>query len=312
MGVFLQQGKFAVTVENPLARGFEVLTPGMKYTDLGTEFGVSVAKNGEQEVHVFRGRVQAEAVSEKEMGNEGAGTSGASPDPTVSSFPPLVLTANQAIRVAAPSAPGQPSKPIEPIETDQRSFFRRWPESTQFELFNTGVGLNRGAADPHWEIAQVSTDPSFKPQPAIVVEPYGFYARDYREKFQWISDNKNLQLQPGGCRWTLRTHFVLNGLDPSTAHIAGRVSVDDFVVEVRLNGKSLPIPKDTRREGEDNDDKKWLDVHIDEGFVAGDNTLEFVIENTRKTGEMINAMAFCADLKGKANPWRMVDAENQK
>ena len=37
----------------------------MKYTDLGTEFGVLVQESGEQEVDVFRGAVQAEAVDDR-------------------------------------------------------------------------------------------------------------------------------------------------------------------------------------------------------------------------------------------------------
>jgi hypothetical protein len=58
--IALERGKCAVTAEKPSARGFEIVAPGMKYTDLGTEFGVLVAESGEQEVHVFRGKVQAE------------------------------------------------------------------------------------------------------------------------------------------------------------------------------------------------------------------------------------------------------------
>ncbi len=70
-GAVLDNGKCAFTVEHPLARGFEINTPGMKYTDLGTEFGVLVAQNGEQEVHVFRGKVRAEEAGSTEQGAAG-------------------------------------------------------------------------------------------------------------------------------------------------------------------------------------------------------------------------------------------------
>ena len=58
----LQHGKVTVTAEEPDAHGFEIHTPGMKVTDLGTEFGVLVAKDGMQEVHVFRGSVQRQSM----------------------------------------------------------------------------------------------------------------------------------------------------------------------------------------------------------------------------------------------------------
>jgi hypothetical protein len=39
------------------------------------------------------------------------------------------------------------------------------------------------------------------------------------------------------------------------------------------------------------------------GFLAGNNTLEFLIENRMESQFIINSMDFCADLKGKANRW---------
>ncbi len=45
----LRSGKLAVRADRPSAHGFEVDAPGMKYTDLGTEFGVLVEKHGAQE-----------------------------------------------------------------------------------------------------------------------------------------------------------------------------------------------------------------------------------------------------------------------
>jgi hypothetical protein len=99
----LSRGKIAVTAETPSARGFEVQTPGMRYTDLGTEFGVLVAQNGEQEVHVFRGTVQAEADKDRAIGRGGERENSMPPRPPVSpSPPPLLLSANESIRVEKP------------------------------------------------------------------------------------------------------------------------------------------------------------------------------------------------------------------
>ena len=122
------------------------------------------------------------------------------------------------------------------------------PHPEPFALFGTGADYNRGEADPHWEITEISTDSSFKPQPAVVSVPNIGYARDNRNIAQWISSRKaigDLDM-PVGCRWTLRTHFDLTGFDPSTAHVAGRIVVNNFLAEVRLNGEALPLPEGSR------------------------------------------------------------------
>ncbi len=42
-----------------VAQGFTILTPESEVIDLGTEFGVEVTKNGQTEIHVFDGEVEA-------------------------------------------------------------------------------------------------------------------------------------------------------------------------------------------------------------------------------------------------------------
>jgi hypothetical protein len=125
----LTRGKCSVTVEDPLARGFEIRTQNMTYTDLGTEFGTLVAPNGEQEVHVFRGRVQAEQSSQQRPGSkgpesQGQGATGSGSRVPVPRSAPLIVTAHQGIRVAAPNDSGKPGKPIELIAADEKQFVR--------------------------------------------------------------------------------------------------------------------------------------------------------------------------------------------
>ncbi|MEI8376548.1 MAG: FecR domain-containing protein [Planctomycetota bacterium] len=141
---YLQQGRCTVTVATPLARGFEIHTPRMKFTDLGTEFGVFVAANGEQEVHVFRGKVEAEESGGRGAGGvergaqsveqnlpspsgRGAGGEGgrvkdiSNPQSPIPLFPPphsLTLTAGQALRIPSPG------KPAERIAADATQFVR--------------------------------------------------------------------------------------------------------------------------------------------------------------------------------------------
>jgi hypothetical protein len=212
---------------------------------------------------------------------------------------PLVLTANQALRLA-------PGKPIEQIAANDRRFVRNMPRPEVFPLFSTGAGLDRGAADPHWELTKISTDPKFQRRPATVVLPLVGYARDSRDTAQWISSAKAIYQMhmPVGCLWTFITHFDLTGFQPSTARIMGRIAVDNFLAEVRLNGSALPLPEGSRREDLF---VKWLELKVDQGFRAGDNVLEIVIENgpfpeERPEPNPSNPMAMCLDLKGMAMP----------
>ena len=52
----LSEGKIAAVVPR-FARGYTILTPTAEVVDLGTEFGVSVEKAGDSEIHVFDGDV---------------------------------------------------------------------------------------------------------------------------------------------------------------------------------------------------------------------------------------------------------------
>ena len=47
------------------ARGFEVSTAGLNVVDLGTEFGMLAERDGQTEVHVFRGQVMAHLLDDK-------------------------------------------------------------------------------------------------------------------------------------------------------------------------------------------------------------------------------------------------------
>jgi hypothetical protein len=62
-GGFMAVGRLAGKVAMATARGFAVRTPTATITDLGTEFGVEVAKSGETTSHVFRGSVRVQVVA---------------------------------------------------------------------------------------------------------------------------------------------------------------------------------------------------------------------------------------------------------
>lgn len=62
---FLQQGRAVARVPKA-ARGFVLDSPRGHLVDLGTEFGVSVDRSGDMEVHVLKGLVEASAPGQKE------------------------------------------------------------------------------------------------------------------------------------------------------------------------------------------------------------------------------------------------------
>jgi hypothetical protein len=67
----LHMGKLTATVPAE-AIGFEVLTPNSRVVDHGTEFGVSVNRNGDSETHVFDGKVELITADAQRPENTGA------------------------------------------------------------------------------------------------------------------------------------------------------------------------------------------------------------------------------------------------
>ncbi len=100
--LLLQRGKLSARVPEP-ARGFTVETPSATLVDLGTEFAADVDRDGNGEVHVFRGEVIVKPRSQRDSR-------------------PLRLVEDQATRVDAASA--TPSG----IEVDSTRFLRHWDE----------------------------------------------------------------------------------------------------------------------------------------------------------------------------------------
>jgi hypothetical protein len=62
-GGFMSVGKLTGKVEVKKAKGFVVRTPSANVTDLGTEFGVEVTKDGSTTSYVYRGAVRLQAMS---------------------------------------------------------------------------------------------------------------------------------------------------------------------------------------------------------------------------------------------------------
>ena len=165
-------------------------------------------------------------------------------------------------------------------------------------LFNTGVNNERQPLgpeeiDPHWQLT-LSADELAPGPDAFTLAP-GFPVPPWVEEgpaSRWIApqaaqDPGNL---PGN--YTFTTTFDLSGFDPATAQITGRISADNGIAAVRLNGTDiLGITA--------NGFNVWTDfsIPLDSPFIEGMNTLEFEVNNA---GDTVNPIGFRVEMNGRA------------
>ena len=142
-------------------------------------------------------------------------------------------------------------------------------------MFNTGVDdygrlLNPGDRDSHWTV-MTSADESFlTPGFAITqLNNPGWIANGPDSNFISITTTGRNFVAAGS--YVYQTTFDLTGLVPSTAAIVGQFAVDDDVTDVLINGASTGI----RGSGF----SSFTTFAINSGFIAGVNTLEFVVLN---------------------------------
>ena len=182
-------------------------------------------------------------------------------------------------------------------------------------LFNTGVNGSGVALpdswvpDPHYEMITVPGGATTATR--VIHVPGGFPADNYFDPSsttytgsRWIlavnpSAQPDEDGMPGG-NYTFRTTFDLTGLDPSSARIDGMWSTDDSGVDIRLNGtslsalagSSLTLPASPGYNG-------FVDFVVASGFLAGANTLDFLVYNTPQQGG--NPVGLRVDMEGTAN-----------
>lgn len=131
-GGFLTAGRLTGKATTERARGFTVHTPTAAVTDLGTEFGAEVARDGRVETVVFSGEVKLTATTAE-------GPSG----------PEQVLRAGQAAQVVSTAGEADPADPppaptievIEAIEAiDPERFARSMPPPPERVLISASQG----------------------------------------------------------------------------------------------------------------------------------------------------------------------------
>lgn len=146
-------------------------------------------------------------------------------------------------------------------------------------LFATGVNsagvvLPQGTVDPHWTLIS-SPDPSFPGPNAYLFQLQGGYGYAPNSTTSaWISARPSGSSAAG--LYTYRLSFDLTGFSPSTTILKGQFWSNDDVQNTYLNGTALGI-KNT------SSGKKYpTSFVITSGFLAGVNTLDFVVKTNHE------------------------------
>jgi hypothetical protein len=166
-------------------------------------------------------------------------------------------------------------------------------------LFNTGVATNgtlasSGTVDPHWQMIQ-SADGAFPGPAAIVLNDIGFPIPPWianGPNSKWIAPQASEAVGNNGGTYKYRTSFDLTGFEPSSAIVSGVWTSDNQGPQVLLNGVATGATNDGNFSALTNF------FAITSGFIAGTNTLDFVVTNI---GPGTNPTGVRVELSGTAN-----------
>jgi len=172
-------------------------------------------------------------------------------------------------------------------------------------LFSTGMAdattpLPDNAVDPHNILTQVPPGALFGPSTFVVDSSlYPLATNEWLANSatsKWISAQPNQTTfpnDPGTGNYTFRTTFDLSGFDPANAQISGQWTMDNLGLDLLLNGNSTGIT------APEPDFTNFQSFSITGGFVAGLNSLDFVIRNEPYEGDP-NPMGLRVELSGTA------------
>lgn len=177
-------------------------------------------------------------------------------------------------------------------------------------VYNTGVDnsgnpLPGGAIDPHYTLIQ-SPDVAFDGPEAFVTNggfPIGPWAANTSVS-KWISPRADAGNNNATGQYTYRTTLDLTGFDASTAVIVGRWMSDNNGLDILVNGNGTGHTTlfESFRLG-------YANFTLDDYFVAGMNTIDFVIMNGTAA---LNPTGLRVEMTGTAMPvpepgtWAMV------
>jgi hypothetical protein len=134
-------------------------------------------------------------------------------------------------------------------------------------LYPTGVDssgktLPLGQADPHYFVLESSA------QAFVMTSIPGTYIPNSNQSL-WIWENPNGQ--PTNVTRKFRITFDLTGFDESTAQIKGTWAVDNFGLDILVNGQSTGNMV--------NGFGAYGSFAVNSGFVEGINTLDFIAQD---------------------------------
>lgn len=147
-------------------------------------------------------------------------------------------------------------------------------------LYNTGVDASGAVlpdgtvGDPHYTLISV---PGGTTATRIITSASGFPIPPYigdNTLSRWIGPNNDSDLNGPVGTYTFRTTFDLTGFDHTTASIAGGWSTDNNGLDILINGTSLGYTTSFTQF-----QTGFSAFAVNSGFVAGINTLDFVVFN---------------------------------
>ena len=238
----LHAGKLVGVCETESSKGLLVRTPHMDITDLGTRFGVD-ADGMQTQVHVLEGEVQAHRP------DASAGTE------------PIVLSAGQSANTSAGVGT------IATIEHDADRFAALLPEAIR-----PAPAPTQGAAG--WQIVAVNGQPLDTPGAMKVAK---------RTKgVPWITAVQRYPEQASReTTFTVQTRFDLpQEVDGASATLALSFDANDRVTQVRVNGRAIEPPTNSKTDGHDG----MHLMRIDGPLLATGNTLQIDVVDVSRAG----------------------------
>lgn len=147
------------------------------------------------------------------------------------------------------------------------------------DLYNTGVDgahavlPNNTIGDPHYALTSVpggTTTTRIRTSPAFPIPPY--IADNTLSR--WIGPNNASDFVSPPGNYTYATTFDLTGFNPLSASISGGWASDNDGVAIKLNGVTVSGATSFTQFS-----LGFAPFSITSGFIAGINTLEFIVHN---------------------------------
>ena len=162
---------------------------------------------------------------------------------------------------------------------------------------SSGSLLSEGALDPNWTVTKPGATVAVQAFATKAIAPPSWFPN--RSTSRWISSALDSGLGDLPGNYSYRTSFDLTGFDPTSVQIKMQISVDDELVDIKLNNQSVGL----KISGPGGIPFRFSHgMQISSGFISGINTLEFIVFNQ---GTVNNPTAIQAQLEFASVPQRL-------